>query len=197
MALNHITYEFNTDAVTYPTTYDSTKLNLGWLMTSSVDTEGKQYVSPFEPSFMRGYEVTAVAPFNYSLYFTSMGFLKYDDDTIWGFAAYGVDSSVVKRIFFFIYKKSTNQIVNVYNSINTSPNPTTSHQIYGIQPTMDLHTTGSVTVTGTQVTGSGTTWLTDGACVGNRIGFGSTSSADITSWYEISSIISNTSLVIK
>lgn len=197
MALNHITYEFNTDTVTYPSAYDSTKLNLGWLMTSSIDTEGKRYVSPFELSFMRGYEVTNPAPISYPYFFNSMGFLKYDDDTIWGFVSHGLDVSTAKRIFFFTYKKSTNQIVNFYNSININPNPNTSQQCYGIQPTMDLHITGSVTVTGTQVTGSGTTWLTDGACVGNRIGFGSTSSADITSWYEISSIISNTNLVIK
>lgn len=201
MALNHLTYEFNTDAVTYPTTYDSTKLNLGWLMTSSIDAEGKRYVSPFEPRFIRGFEVINTAPFS-SLQsnFNTIGTLKYDANTIWCFATRGEyrnNFAETRRIFFFIYNKSTNTITNRYESANFTFNPNTYHQCYSISPTMDLHTTGSVQVIGTQVTGSGTTWLTDGACVGNRIGFGFTSSADITTWYEISSIISDTSLIIK
>lgn len=200
MALNHITYEFNTDTVTYPATYDSTKLNLGWLMTSSVDAEGKRYVSPFEPRFTRGSEITDDPPFSWQGHdFTTIGSLQYDVDTIWCFATYGeIESSgaINKRIFFFTYKKSTNTITNRYESANFTNTPNTYHGCYSINPTMDLHTTGSVQVIGTQVTGSGTTWQTDGACIGNRIGFGSTSSADITTWYEISSISNDTNLTI-
>ena len=201
MALNHITYEFNTDAVTYPTTYDSTKLNMGWLMTSSVDTEGNQYVSPTETSFLRGFEIISTTPFN-SLQnnFNTIGTLKYNEDTIWCFATRGEYRSIgaeTRRIFFFTYKKSTNTITSRYESANFTNTPNTYHQGYSIQPTMDLHTTGSIQVIGTQVTGSGTTWQTDGACVGNRIGFGSTSSVDITTWYEISSIVDDINLNIK
>jgi hypothetical protein len=200
MPINHITYEFNTDAVSYSASYDSTKLNLGYLMSRSLDETGKTYVSPIESKFMRGYEVTSPnTPFGWSTSnnFNTIGLLKYDEDTIWGFTTYGESISTIattKRIFFFTYKKSTNEIINLYDSLNVSFNPNTYHGCYSIQPTLDLHTTGSVEVIGTLVTGSGTSWQTDGACVGNRIGFGSTSSADITTWYQISSITDNSTL---
>jgi hypothetical protein len=198
MASNYITYEFNTDSVIYPAVYNSTKLNLGHLMQKETDSTGKIYVSPIEPKFIRGREIIAVTPFSSNqTNFNTLGTLKYDADTMWCFATRGESNTTgaqTRRIFFFIYKKSTNEIINTYQSINVSFNPNTFHQCYSIQPTLDLHTTGSVEVFGTLVTGSGTSWQTDGACVGNRIGFGSTSSADITTWYEISSITNNTTL---
>ena len=193
MILNYITYEFNTDSVTYPTSYDSTKLNLGYLMQTQTGSTGDTYVSPVEPRFMRGYEGAS----GNNRRFNTIGLLRYDEDTLWCFTTFGGSVStgaVSKQIFFFTYKKSTNEITNTYQSINVSYNPNSYHQCYSIQPTLDLHTTGSVEVIGTLVTGSGTSWQTDGACVGNRIGFGSTSSADITTWYEISSIINDSTL---
>ncbi len=60
-----------------------------------------------------------------------------------------------------------------------------------------FYTTGTVSVSSTSVTGSGTGWLADGVPIGARIGFGSTSKADITTWYSISSISSDTSLSIS
>lgn len=56
------------------------------------------------------------------------------------------------------------------------------------------YSTGTVTVSGTEVTGSGTTWLTNGVPVLARIGFGSTDPTQITTWYTINSITSDTVL---
>lgn len=63
--------------------------------------------------------------------------------------------------------------------------------------TYDLHTAGTVSVSGTAVTGSSTTWQTDKACVGNRIGFGSTDPTQISTWYEISAIGSDTGITLS
>src|SRR5690606_22635495 len=60
----------------------------------------------------------------------------------------------------------------------------------------DKHTVGTVSVSGTAVTGTSTNWQTDGACVGNRTGFGSTDPTQITTWFEITAIASNTSLTL-
>ncbi|MEN9921613.1 MAG: hypothetical protein RLZZ517_591 [Candidatus Parcubacteria bacterium] len=60
-----------------------------------------------------------------------------------------------------------------------------------------FYSTGTVGVSGTTVTGSGTAWLTDGAPIGARIGFGSTNPSEITTWYTITSIPSNTSITIE
>ena len=57
------------------------------------------------------------------------------------------------------------------------------------------YTTGTVGVSGTSVTGSGTTWAT-GLSAGSRIGFGSTDPTQITTWYHISAIGSDTSITL-
>lgn len=59
-----------------------------------------------------------------------------------------------------------------------------------------LYSTGTVSVSGTTVTGSGTSWLADGVPIGARIGFGSTNSGQITTWYTITAIPSDTSLTL-
>ncbi|MBP6856613.1 MAG: hypothetical protein KBC42_03580 [Candidatus Pacebacteria bacterium] len=60
-----------------------------------------------------------------------------------------------------------------------------------------LYSTGTVAVSGTAVTGSGTGWLADGVPIGARIGFGSTNIAEITTWYTITAIDSATSLTLS
>lgn len=59
-----------------------------------------------------------------------------------------------------------------------------------------LYSTGTVAVSGTDVTGSGTGWLADGVPIGARIGFGSTDKDSITTWYTITAISSATSITI-
>jgi len=169
---------------------------MGYLMTRSIDENNKTYVSPIEPGFLRGYEITNVTPYSFTYpNLNTLGSIKYNSDTIWLFAASADSVSTAKRILLSTYKKSTNQLSYV-GSINASFDPNTSHTCVSIKPSLEFHTTGSITIIGTQVTGSGTSWQTDGACVGNRIGFGSTSSADITTWYQISSISSDTALTV-
>ncbi len=59
------------------------------------------------------------------------------------------------------------------------------------------YSTGTVAVSGTAVSGSGTDWLSDGVPIGARIGFGSTDPVDITTWYTVSTIPSATSLTLE
>lgn len=59
-----------------------------------------------------------------------------------------------------------------------------------------VYSTGTVSVSGTAVTGSGTDWLANGVPIGARIGFGSTDKSQITTWYTISAIVSTTALTI-
>ncbi len=56
------------------------------------------------------------------------------------------------------------------------------------------YTTGTVGVSGTAVTGSGTTFTA--AMVGMRIGFGTTSPATVTTWYTIASFTSTTAITL-
>ena len=60
-----------------------------------------------------------------------------------------------------------------------------------------FYSTGTIEVSGTTVTGTGTSWFTNGVPIGARIGFGSTNNAEITTWYTITAIPSNTSLTLS
>ena len=60
-----------------------------------------------------------------------------------------------------------------------------------------FYSTGTVGVSGTAVTGSGTSWLANGVPIGARIGFGSTDAASITTWYTITAVSSATSITLS
>jgi hypothetical protein len=198
MATDYLQYNFDTDIVTYPLGYDSTKLNLGHLMYKRTDENGELYVSPLEPKFLRGYEVISVSPYSYAYQIDSLGSLKYDDDTIWLFYAGSLSQgTIAKRIFLTTFKKSTNQFTEVGSIQVNNPAGNGGHLCYTILPSLELHTGGTITASGSSITGLGTTWLTDGVCVGNRIGFGSSNPLNITTWYRVVSVNSNTSLTIS
>ena len=200
MSTNFIDYDFNTDIVTYPSNYDSTKLNMGYLMVRNTDSDGYVYVSPVEPRFLRGYEVVGNPPFSYFagiiiVSMNSMGFFKYNSDVSWVFYTNGATYGAAKRIFLATYTKSTNELTmigSIFNSFTES-----SNDAYGLTISMECHTGGTVSVNSNIVSGSGTTWLTDGVCVGNRIGFGSNVSSGITIWYRVNTIINNSTLTIS
>ena len=59
------------------------------------------------------------------------------------------------------------------------------------------YTGGTVTVSGTTVVGSGTTWISSGIAINVNIGFGSTNPDQITTWYNIDSLSSNTGLTLS
>lgn len=61
---------------------------------------------------------------------------------------------------------------------------------------MITYVTGTIAVSGTAVTGVGTSFTTAKVLSGYRIGFGSTNPIMISTWYEIDSINSNTSLTL-
>jgi len=196
MNTNFIDYDFDTDIVTYPLNYNPSKLNMGYLMVRNTDSDGYVYVSPVEPKFFRGYEVTSNAPISYTtVQMNSLGFLKYNSDVSWVFYTNGETIFAAKRIFLATYTKSTNELTMIGSIFNSFIQA--SNEAYGLTISMEYHTGGTVSVSSTIVTGVGTTWLTDGVCIGNRIGFGSSSSSGITQWYRVSTIVNDTTLTIS
>jgi len=62
----------------------------------------------------------------------------------------------------------------------------------------ERYSTGTVGVSSTAVTGAGgAAWITAGIAIGTRIGFGSTDADQITTWYNIDSVNSNTSITLS
>ena len=104
-------------------------------------------------------------------------------------------AAATRRVGLYTFDRSTQQFSWVGAITLTFP-AATNHTLRALRVTYDKHTAGTVAVSGTTVTGTGTSWQTDGACVGNRIGFGSGDPTQITNWYEITAIGSNTSITV-
>jgi hypothetical protein len=190
MVKTFVEYNFDTDTIKYPSSYDSSKINLGYLMKKSVDENNKIYVSPLEPVFLRGFEIYG------SINNGTISGFKYNEDKIWVFYANPLEVNSTQRIFLSEYSLSANTF-NEMGSINSSLVSNSNHRINNLTSSLEYHTGGTVSVSFSSVTGNSTSWLTGGVCAGNRIGFGSTDPGQITTWYEIVSVVGDTQLTIK
>jgi hypothetical protein len=113
----------------------------------------------------------------------------------WVFLAEGSAAAATRRIVLYTFNRATASFT--WQGFITLTFPTaTNHIIRGIAVDYNIYTTGTVAVSGTAVTGTGTLWQTDRMCVGSRIGFGSTDPNQIGTWYEISAITNNTSITL-
>ena len=123
-----------------------------------------------------------------------MDVVKISDDLFWIFSATGASGSTTRGVQLVEWIPSTNAYN--YKGVVTLTFPLTGNQTArGLRAILENYTTGTVGVSGTAVTGSGTAWNT-GLSVGSRIGFGSTDPTQITQWYAISAIGSDTSITL-
>ncbi len=120
--------------------------------------------------------------------------IKISDDLFWIFGSDAVTAAATRRVQLWTWVPSTNTYTLVGAVTNTFP-AATNHTVRGLRVILENYTTGTVGVSGTAVTGSGTAWAT-GLSVGSRIGFGSTDPNAITTWYQISAIGSDTSITL-
>lgn len=180
-----------TGSTTLISSYDSTKINLGTLMiqkTGALSTD--KYVGPRPVAMARPVEEsTAVA-----MMFPHA--ITWSTTIDWVFAIENTTTGTTRRIFLYEYDKS----VGTYNwkgFITATLNTAATHTNRGFRVQRYTHTTNTVTVSGTGVTGAATTWQTDLIAVGARIGFGTTDPTAVTTWYVISAIGSNTSITLS
>ena len=178
------------DQVAIGGTYDATKINrgkhTGQFSLGSGDTD--KFVGPAP---------LGVANFGESSLAITTHFvhpIKISDDLFWVFGADGASAAATRRVQLWTFIPSTNTYTLVGAVTLTFPTATT-HTVRGFRAILENYTTGTVAVSGTGVTGTGTAWLT-GLSVGSRIGFGSTDPTAITTWYQISAIGSDTSITL-
>jgi hypothetical protein len=120
--------------------------------------------------------------------------VKITDDLFWVFGNDAATAAATRRVQLWTWVPSTNTYTFV--GAVTLTFPTTGNVTSrGLRVVLENYTTGTVGVSGTAVTGSGTGWST-GLSVGSRIGFGSTDPQAITTWYQISAIGSDTSITL-
>jgi hypothetical protein len=119
---------------------------------------------------------------------------KVSDDLFWVFGSANSTAAATRPVQLWTYVPSTNTY-SLVGAITLTFPPTSAHTVRGLRMVIEHYTTGTVGVSGTAVTGSGTAWST-GLSVGSRIGFGSTDPTQITTWYQISAIGSDTSITL-
>lgn len=189
MAIKGVNFRFN-GPTTGITTYNPTVTNLGTLIKQySGATNEDIYAGPARIGMARPMEQSTAIPGIYP------HVISFSNTIDWVFLADNATAAATRRIIMYEYDKSTSTF-NWKGFVTLTYPAATNHTIRGFRVSRELYTTGTVGVSGTAVTGSGTSWSTDRMSVGCRIGFGSTDPTQITTWYEISAVGGNTSITL-
>lgn len=172
----------------YPSAYNSAVWNLGPQIiqyTGAGATD--KYIGPSRPNLARPVdESTGIPPF-------SIDSVQWSTTIDWVF---GIESVVgaTKRITAYAYNRATSTY-SWKGFITFSVTNATNVQ-RGFRMAYYTHTTGTVSVSGTAVSGTSTQFTTQRIAVGARIGFGTTDPTAVTTWYYISAITNDTSITL-
>jgi hypothetical protein len=120
---------------------------------------------------------------------------KVSDDLFWIFGADAFTAGPTRRVQLWSWVPSTGTYTFIGAIVCTLP-AATNHTVRGLRAVLENYTVGTVGVSGTAVTGTGTAWNTDRLSVGSRIGFGSTDPNAITTWYAITAIGSDAGITL-
>jgi hypothetical protein len=172
-------------------TYDPTKItvtgNLVRQMSLSANPEDK-YLGPPPGQVIRAVELSGWLP-------NAMQVIRYGNKH-YIFSGDSAAAGATRRVAAFTYDLVTGA-TSYLGFITLNFPTTTAHTLRGLRASMQFYTEGTVAVSGTAVTGTGTQWTTSGLTAGSRIGFGSTNSHDpIIAWHEIQSVNSDTSITL-
>ena len=189
MSIKAIQHKFTGDT-TLISAYDSTKTNLGTLIKQYTGgTNIDKFAGPSKVGLARPMEQSTAIPGVYPHVY------RFSNTIDHVFLADIATAAATRRIIMYEYNRETSEF-NWKGFITLTYPTATNHTIKGMRMVRELYTTGTVSVSGTTVTGSGSSWSTDRMSVGCRIGFGSTDPTKITTWYYISAVGSNTSITL-
>ncbi len=180
-----------TGETTPVSSYDSTKTNLGTLIKQynlGSNPEDK-FAAPIRASVARPMEASTGIAVAYPCP------IRMTDNLDYVFFAENLAAAVTRRIVMYTFDRNTSDWAWI-GYITLTYQTATAHTIRGFEMTRDLYTTGTVSVSGTAVTGTGSDWSISKLSAGSRIGFGSTDPKNITTWYEISAIGSDTGITL-
>lgn len=171
--------------------YDKTKWNLGTIIRRMTGVSPEQnYIGPNPVALARPMEESTPIALLYPHAIT------FSSTIDWVFAPENLAiATATRRIVCYEYNKVTSEY-NYKGFITMTLQTATAHTIRGFRMARYLHTTGTVSVSETAVTGSSTQFQTERIGAGARIGFGSTDPTQITTWYNIASIGSDTAITL-
>jgi hypothetical protein len=174
--------------------YTTSSILTGSLIRMYTDASGSNYLSPMEYNYARPYEQNGrVSDFK------NITVAKYDDNIDYILSTDGTfvaGSTGVRQISAMAFDKSKNEWIEAGSlAISCSFDFGATNKIRSLGAAAGYfyrYSSGSVQVNGLDVTGSSTNWETNRIFQGSRIGFGTTSSADVTQWYEIATVPTQT-----
>ena len=176
-----------TASLTGTGSYDATKTMIGTLLrqfSGSLSTD--KYVSTNPPILVNMPEIAGFSFYSPHVY-------QWSSNIYWIFVPTNAAVAVTRNIGLFEYNYSANTLTWKGYITLSGTTIAGNKTIRGLRAFVYEHTSGSVSTSGssTVITGSGTSFLTDGIAAGARIGFGNTDPNNISTWYEISSITDN------
>ncbi len=187
---------FNGSIIETPyASYDSTKLTLPpapaiirqWNLGSGATDK---FLGPNPATTFRPFEqATAISP-------AQLHVIQFSSTQWWVFYSDNAAAAATRRVGLYFFNPVTNAMTWRGSITVTFPSATV-FTVRGMKAVRTTYSTGTVGVSGTAVTGSGTAWQTARVAVGSRIGFGSTDPTAITTWYEISAIGSDTGITLS
>ena len=169
--------------------YDATRINRG-------QHTGQFNLGPGQVDKFVGPAPLGVANFGESSLAIPSAFVhpvKITDDLFWVFGADGSSPAVTRRVQLWTWVPSTNTYTFA-GAVTLSFPVTGNITVRGFRAILEHYSTGTVSVAGTAVTGVGSAFTTQ--CVGSRIGFGATDPSQITQWFPISAIGSDTGITL-
>lgn len=181
---------FNGSIPVETSTYDPDKLNLlgkHLKVYNLGSSDDDKFLGPKLTKIIRNSDISAPTG-------STLHVLQYETKQ-YIFLGIAPTAAATRQFATYLYDTETQDVSGGALTTFTLPT-TTAHTLRGIKPTLKFYTEGTVEVSGTSVTGSNTLWQSSRLCVGSRIGFGSTDSQQITTWYEISAIGSNTGITL-
>ena len=167
--------------------YDYTKWNLGRALIYDASTLSIaphfDAIRPLEES--TGFAVSQIASYNLN------STLNY----IFGVEANTTASNTRRIHLWSSYRKTGTRAWLGFITLTLAT--ATAHTVRDFKIDVKNESTGTVAVTGTALTGSGTAFVTNKVAIGARIGFGSTDPGAITTWYRITARASDTALTLN
>ena len=179
-----------TASTTPISSYDPDKINLGTLMQiyTGISNENN-FIGPLKIGLARPLEASTAISVAYPHVY------RFSDTIDWIFLFENSAAAATRRVVLYEFDRATSMFTWKGFIVCTFP-PNTTHTIRGGRVSILKYTTGTIETSGTAVTGTGTNWTTNRMTVGSRIGFGSTDPTQITQWYLISAVGSNTSITL-
>ena len=180
-------YKYGTDR------YDPSMLGLGPLIVQRTGPSPEQrFVGPLPIAVARPMEESLSIQVGYPWA------MRWSDTIDWVFVSEASAAAATRRIIKYDFNRETG-VFSFSGAITLTYPTTTAHTIRAFRMTYDLHTVGTIerdSGVSNRVIGTGTSWVTDGVCAGNRIGFGSTNPSEVTEWGSISSVTSEGGLLL-